>query len=490
MKVLIVDNSNVVTSYLSEEIETLGFSVAVCRKHAEVEARLVEGEEFFAAIVGIVLDDAPKGEIVDLTLFFNLPTIVLTGIDDKKFKATVYAKDIVDYVLKKSLDDLNYAISLVERLRENTQRTMLVVDDSKVSRMLISDYLTLHKFNVLEARDGVDALSIIEKRSDISMVITDYHMPKLDGFKLTRKLRENYSKEELPIIVISSDSGGEVISAFLRYGANDYIDKTLARNVFYSRVYLNLDNVTLLDRTKKLNAELNTINDYNVQEMTKAREKQKNIVVNDLENSKEWRVNTIYKPSDILSGDSWSIHTRQDGSILLYLIDAMGHGVLPSLTAFGLAANIRQYIDYTVTFEEFSSRILESLRGILGEDEQLSYSVFSFNPEMTEVEYSIGGMYPTYLKCNGEIKELKANYLPILNFTPSISTTKTSCEGLESLIVYSDGLVEEEFPELQGVTPQSILENPEQFEMLKGLFHDEKETDDDTTILFLERLSE
>lgn len=81
---------------------------------------------------------------------------------------------------------------------------MQVADDSLVSRKFVRHLLEQQLFQVIEADDGLSALKILQTQSDITLLITDYNMPGLDGFGLILKVREIFSREELAIIGLSS----------------------------------------------------------------------------------------------------------------------------------------------------------------------------------------------------------------------------------------------------------------------------------------------
>ncbi len=96
----------------------------------------------------------------------------------------------------------------------------------------VDELLKRYKLNTHIAYNGEEALSILEANPNIKLVLTDYYMPKMDGLELTKKIRKKYNKDELAIIVTSSDSNNKVASKFLKYGANDYIYK----NIYYRRI--------------------------------------------------------------------------------------------------------------------------------------------------------------------------------------------------------------------------------------------------------------
>jgi len=76
-------------------------------------------------------------------------------------------------------------------------------------------------------------------------------MPVIDGLELTRKIRKRYSKDELSIIVTSSNSNNRVPSKFLKYGANDFLYKGFTEEEFYARLNANLEILELFDDVRK-----------------------------------------------------------------------------------------------------------------------------------------------------------------------------------------------------------------------------------------------
>ncbi|HTH13825.1 MAG TPA: response regulator [Spirochaetia bacterium] len=85
-------------------------------------------------------------------------------------------------------------------------RTILIVDDSETSRMIIRKCFTMtgdEDATFLEAQDGIHALSALGSQA-IDLVVTDLNMPRMDGITLLRKLRKGERTQDLPVVVISS----------------------------------------------------------------------------------------------------------------------------------------------------------------------------------------------------------------------------------------------------------------------------------------------
>ena len=103
-------------------------------------------------------------------------------------------------------------------------KTILVVDDSKSIRQMVRFTLNDAGFDVIEAEDGKDALSKING-SPIHMVITDLHMPALNGIELIRELRAKPSCRFIPIIMLTTESQIEKKQEGKKAGATGWIVK-------------------------------------------------------------------------------------------------------------------------------------------------------------------------------------------------------------------------------------------------------------------------
>jgi len=99
---------------------------------------------------------------------------------------------------------------------------ILVIDDEAPIRDLIEDVLTLEKFEVAQAVDGINALNSL-KKSRFDLIILDINMPKLDGLALLEKIRSEGN--QTPVLMLSARNDKQDINQGLRIGADDYVTK-------------------------------------------------------------------------------------------------------------------------------------------------------------------------------------------------------------------------------------------------------------------------
>lgn len=253
-KILVVEDSrsinNMLVSKISQqlEIEVLSaFDMAEAKKLIKTPA---DAKQIFLAILDLNLPDAPDGEIVDYILEKNIPAIVLTSNRNDDTLNDILNKGVIDIVNKGNLNEIQYVIDSAQRLFENYDRKVLAVDDSEVSLMLLTSLLEKLNFKVLEAKDGVQALKLLKVHPDISLVVTDYNMPKMDGMELIYNIRKEYTRDELSVIGISSTDDHKVSVKLLKSGANDFLARPFAHEEFNCRINQNIDAIANYKKLK------------------------------------------------------------------------------------------------------------------------------------------------------------------------------------------------------------------------------------------------
>ena len=236
-KLLLVEDNKTLAKLLARKLESsFDYSVDTAFSLAEAKELVEPSGDYFLAILDLNLPDAPDGEVVDYILEQKIPVIVLTGSMDDNVRKQMHAKPIIDYIVKERIEDVFYIINTIERVAKNRNHKVMVVDDSMVLRNQVKGLLQSQLFNVFAVAHGEEALNMLDEYPDISMVLTDYNMPVMDGLQLTIELRKRYRKDQLSIIALSSADDGGVSARFLKLGANDYIRKPFSKEEFVCRI--------------------------------------------------------------------------------------------------------------------------------------------------------------------------------------------------------------------------------------------------------------
>jgi len=246
-KLLIIEDSKMLCGIFESLLSKYtNFDFTIAMTYAEAEESLKRARYEFA-VADMNLPDAHNGEVIALLNRHNIAPIVFTGIFDEDFRDGFESAYIVDYILKERYDNIIAVVEKLKQLELNKQKTVLIVDDSHTYINYLKQNLQLHYFKILSAGNGKEALSLLEDHPEIELMITDYHMPIMDGLELVRNIRKKVSKKSLSVIVLSSETNSYTTSRFLKEGANDYITKPFSRDEFYARIYQNINTVDLFE---------------------------------------------------------------------------------------------------------------------------------------------------------------------------------------------------------------------------------------------------
>ncbi|GEM_PF-1684628 len=140
------------------------------------------------------------------------------------------------------------------------KHSVLVIDDEASIRELLAEALN-DKYHVLTAANGVEGLAHIQKH-DISMVICDLEMPKMNGFVFLDKIREQ--KPTIPVVVLSGHDMSEPALKAIEKGAVNFIDKPLDIVFLESIVQKSIERKQLLDYKRELFEHLKEIQYFDI----------------------------------------------------------------------------------------------------------------------------------------------------------------------------------------------------------------------------------
>ena len=128
---------------------------------------------------------------------------------------------------------------------------LLVVDDNKVNRLLLTRSLELQGHNVASADNGRVALERLRAES-FDLLLLDMEMPEMDGFQVLEQLMGDPALRDLPVIVTSSLEGLANIVRCIELGAEDYLSKPVNPVLLKARIGASLEKKRLRDRQKEL----------------------------------------------------------------------------------------------------------------------------------------------------------------------------------------------------------------------------------------------
>ncbi|WP_234125047.1 ATP-binding protein [Clostridium hydrogenum] len=113
---------------------------------------------------------------------------------------------------------------------------VLVVDDDVLNLYSIINVLKLEGYNIIPVNGGIKALEELEANNDYSLVILDVMMPEISGYEVCRKIRENKTMYDLPVLMLTASNQQNSIVLSFEAGANDFLTKPFEYNELISRV--------------------------------------------------------------------------------------------------------------------------------------------------------------------------------------------------------------------------------------------------------------
>ena len=123
---------------------------------------------------------------------------------------------------------------------------ILVVDDESRMRKLIKDFLEREGYAILEAGDGMQALDIFYENKDVSLIILDVMMPRMDGWEVCKEVRRSST---IPIVMLTARSEERDELKGFELGVDEYISKPFSPKILVARVN------ALLKRVKGVGAD-------------------------------------------------------------------------------------------------------------------------------------------------------------------------------------------------------------------------------------------
>jgi two-component system chemotaxis sensor kinase CheA len=248
-RLLIVDDDVNQCNSLMELIGDKNVIITAVSSAAEAKEELKVGQ-FDCMVLDLGLSDATGFELLDQIKdhpsFDQMAVFIYTGrdltskeeIQLKRYAHTIIIKD--SHAPQRLLEELELflnssggtssfedsnAIEPMPNVTGLEGRSVLLVDDDVRNVFAISNVLEMYGIQVALAENGLEAVKILEERSDFDLILMDIMMPEMDGYEATRTIRANPKYRELPIIALTAKAMKEDRDKCIESGASDYIVK-------------------------------------------------------------------------------------------------------------------------------------------------------------------------------------------------------------------------------------------------------------------------
>ncbi len=180
-------------------------------------------------------------EVQERTEAINLD--VLSGTEEGTFGEENKAIEKEEVVVETKQNIIpKRAVPSHNKISKNDFKTfagtkILVAEDNLINQKVISGLLADTGIEITMADDGQEALDVLEKNTDFTMVFMDAHMPRVDGFEATRQIRANPNCNHIVVVALSGDTASDDIKKMTESGMAEHLEKPLRMDALYDIFY-------------------------------------------------------------------------------------------------------------------------------------------------------------------------------------------------------------------------------------------------------------
>ena len=333
---------------------------------------------------------------------------------------------------------------------------ILVVDDEEQIRHLMERMLTPLHYEVVLARDGMEALDKVRKIPP-DVILLDIMMPKMNGFEVTRRLKEDEGTKIIPIVMVTALGAVEDRVKAMEAGADDFltkpVDKIELRARVSSLIKVKAYNDHIRNYQKELEAEVARKTEQLlahqrvVQELAMAWQIQESFLPGELPSVAGWELSATLKPARETSGDFYDVIPLPNGRLGILIADVADKGIGAALYMALSRTLIRTY---AFEYDSQPEIVLSATNRRLLMDIHVSMFVTVFygilDPATGTLTYCNAGHNPPYLLSaqNGDAVQTLPKTGMALGIVDDVVWKQETVQLApgDVLLLYTDGITE------------------------------------------------
>ena len=326
---------------------------------------------------------------------------------------------------------------------ERKKDVILVIDDDRASRRMLTHALGSAGYTCRESSSGVEALEMLHL--DVpALLLLDFHMPELNGAQVLSRLRADADPAiaQLPAIMLTGDGGEESEVLCLEAGANDFVTKPINLPVLRARIDTQLRLQSLRRQLQQQNDELEAWRENLERDLAAARLTQQSLIPQKPPFFPGWEIAAEYRPVIQVGGDIYGWLRLPDHRTLFWIADATGHGA-----AAALLTTLAKLLFHHGSVEHAEpAKIMEAVntdfRSIFGGRSFMTAMCVALNPETGEATVVGAGHPPLLVARRGGAAELMQSSAPPLGLLEHSHFIETAIELRlgDGFLLYTDGL--------------------------------------------------
>ena len=325
-----------------------------------------------------------------------------------------------------------------------SKTTILCVDDEPVTLQVLHNYLYLEDYHIIQAKSGSEALHLIENGLKPDAVVLDVMMPKMTGYEVTKKIREKWKADELPIILLTANNQIADLVMGLEVGANDYLTKPVSKDELLARLKIHLNLTHLKAENMRMGAELEVTRRIQQMLLPKAEE---------LDQVVHLEISGFMAPAEEVGGDYYDV-LQHDGRLFIGIGDATGHGLESGMLALMTQTAVRTLLEHGETdikkfLPSINGMIYKNVQERMQVDKNLSLSILEYKSLSSGggVLYITGQHEDVIVVRNGELEQIDTCDLGFFiglidNINDDIAQTEILLQKGDVVVLYTDGITE------------------------------------------------
>jgi sigma-B regulation protein RsbU (phosphoserine phosphatase) len=347
----------------------------------------------------------------------------------------------------------------INEIEKQQKPLVLIIDDVLMNLQVVGKLLYDAGYNVAMVESGDEALRTLDNIHP-DLILLDIMMPEIDGFEVSKMIKNKDEYKNTPIIFLTSRTQTEDILRGFEHGGVDYIIKPFEKEILLARIKTHLDLKFSREQLEQKSKEIQKVNERLI-ETNIEKDRILNLMNKELEIAAEYVTNLLplpidkgiiktnwkFVPSAQLGGDSFGYHWIDNDNLAIYLLDVCYHGIGPALLSISVL-NLLRFQNLRKTDFKKPDEVLNALNSVFQMTEHnemyfsIWYGVYNINTRI--ITYASAGHPPAIIiDENGNDYYLKTKNIFIgivkeYNYKSDIYKIQKP----SNLYIFSDGVFE------------------------------------------------
>ncbi len=224
-------------------------------------------------------------------------------------------------------------------------KKILIVDDNSVNRKLLNGILKRYGYDLLEAKDGEEAVEIVSREMP-DLILLDIMMPKKDGYEVCSELQSDSRFVNIPIIFISARAETADKIRGLECGGVDYVTKPFDGAEVLARVRVQLKIRDLTTKLISANKDLLEKQKRIDEDLEAAAGIQQSLLPSELPDIESINIAWRFMPCQSVGGDIFNVIRLDEDHYAIYMVDVSGHGVPSAMVSVSVSQAMQPRMGY------------------------------------------------------------------------------------------------------------------------------------------------